>query len=955
MFMAPDTLPSVLYPVLALSEHDPRQAVAQAQALLPQTPADDAAFYAWGCYTFGWCWLRWERLPAARQWLMQAQATWMLQGNAGSVLTCRRALLMVEALGGAGAGLQDSWNVLVADYIAAGQPLEAARTRIQQIEHLNLLVLPQAARTLVDRIVPTIQAQGSLDDQALLLRAEASIASDLGHLEPALAQISRAAELFAAAGSPLEVAKCRRRRAWLWQRLEQFAQAMDDLQQAKATFQQLDLPIERALCQRNEATIAGYRGDYARALVEIHQARAALAALGRRDAVADCDLTLGNVAYYSAQYDLALAWYRQAQAVYTDLGSQYLACVSRRNQALVLRARGEPQPAFALLTLIESAVRALGDAGEEAEIVLLQGLALNDMAEEARALDYLLQAQAQFLALENQRGAARARLEQGYIYLAQQRPDLAAPCFHQAHAVLAERPIHSWRIAYGLGRCAYLQGDPPAALRQYQAASSIIAGLRRTLASEHASSGLFSLAQQMFGDALTLAAAQDDLPALVALAEQQRALALQRQCARVALHMPPDMHARYAQSSEQLRQVIAHDAPAQARDAALSAYMQVLLQVRHTTATLPTLTPDPPDLAQLRVALGAAYPDGWAVLLYVRCGDRLFIVTFDAQRLTLEQTPCDAQLDALVERACRRKYTEYIYRDIARLYDPTTPPWQVPTALAARLIPGALRARLHPAMRLLIVPSAPLHALPWAALRIDDAWLCERATLQILPALALWEPLAARAVESNDALLIGCSQFGARAQPLPNMAAEQELVTRLWPGRCTCLTDAAATRSALLELAAQADLQRYRLLHITSHARLVDARGLLAHVKLWDSDLLLDEIAGLGLAGALVVLAACDGAAGEVLPGDEVLSLSHAFLAGGARDVIAGIWPFFDLGTHDLLELVYTELARAQDAPTALAQAQRAWIARYAHLDDQRPVAYSPVVWGGLLAIGAGT
>jgi tetratricopeptide (TPR) repeat protein len=365
MFMVPDILPGAFQPVLALSEHDPRQAVAQAQALLPQTLADDAAFYAWGCYTLGWCWLRWERPLAARQWLMQAQATWALQGNAGAVLTCQRALLMVEALGGAGAGLQHSWNVLVEDYSAAGQPLEAARTRIQQVEHLNLLVLPQAARILADRIAPIIQAQGNLADQALLLRAEASIASDLGHLEPALAQISRAADLFASAGSPLEVARCRRRRAWLWQRLEQFAHATDDLQQAKATFQQLDLPIELALCQRNAATIAGYRGDYARALVETHQARAALAALGRRDAVADCDLTLGNVAYYSAQYDLALAWYRQAQAVYTDLGSQYLACVSRRNQALVLRARGEPQSAFALLTLIESAVRALGDAGEE--------------------------------------------------------------------------------------------------------------------------------------------------------------------------------------------------------------------------------------------------------------------------------------------------------------------------------------------------------------------------------------------------------------------------------------------------------------------------------------------------------------------------------------------------------------------------------------------------------------
>jgi tetratricopeptide (TPR) repeat protein len=920
-----------------------------------QAEADNAETVTWSWYTLGWCWLRWERLNEARPWLTDAQARWTLHGNQPAELHCRRALLMVLALGGAGQSLQADWSLLIDDEESAGHLLDAARTCTQQIEHLNLLVQPQTARRLAEQITSTIQAQGTPADQAFLLRAQASITSDLGNQEQALALITQAEHLFAAAGSPLEVARCQHKRAWFFQRLEQYAQALDDLRRAEETFEQLDLPIQRALCRRNLAIIACYRGEYAQALVETYQAREALDMLGRRDAVADCDLTLGNVGYYIGQHDMALAWYQQAQAVYTDLGSRYLALLSERNQALVLRASGDPQQAFCLLATLDAPVRALGDASEHAEIGLAQGLTLMDLADYGNALDYLTRAQAQFADLENQRGVARSLLEQGHVHLAQQHPQQAEACFHAARPILADRPIHIWRIVYGLGRCAQMQGNPAAAQSYYQEASTIIARLRRTLASEHASSGLFAQAQQLFTDALALAAEQGDLALVVSLAEQQRALALQRQIARVAFHLPPDMQVRYDQQSERLRHVIAHDASAHDRDTVLADYMHVLLHTRHSASHTPALPEEPPDLSHLRALFTTAYPAGWVVLLYARCDNQLFIITIDADTLSLEQTACDDSLSALIERARLRTYNEYVYRDFARLHNPDAPPWHVPTTLAERLIPGALRSRLHPDLRLLIVPADPLHALPWAALRVGDSWLCEQATIHLLPALALWEPLMARAVPGSDALLIGCSQFGARAPDLHNMDAEQDMVARLWTGTSTRLTNAHATRHRVLDMAARGDMQRYGLLHITSHARLVAARGLLAHVKLWDTDMLLDEIAGLNLAGALVVLAACDGAASEALPGDEVLSLGHALLAGGARDVIASIWAVFDLAAYELLELLYTELARGHDAPTALARAQRTFINRYAHLGDHRPVEYSPVVWGGLLASGSGT
>jgi CHAT domain-containing protein len=126
----------------------------------------------------------------------------------------------------------------------------------------------------------------------------------------------------------------------------------------------------------------------------------------------------------------------------------------------------------------------------------------------------------------------------------------------------------------------------------------------------------------------------------------------------------------------------------------------------------------------------------------------------------------------------------------------------------------------------------------------------------------------------------------------------------------------------------------------------------MAHIKLGDDDLLLDEVARLELDGALVVLAACDGSASDVLPGDEVLSLSHAFLAAGASDVVASVWSVYDKAIQELLVLFYKELTSGKDAPTALAFAQRTFCMQY--ISDNPAEEYSPVVWGGLTVIGAG-
>lgn len=116
-------------------------------------------------------------------------------------------------------------------------------------------------------------------------------------------------------------------------------------------------------------------------------------------------------------------------------------------------------------------------------------------------------------------------------------------------------------------------------------------------------------------------------------------------------------------------------------------------------------------------------------------------------------------------------------------------------------------------------------------------------------------------------------------------------------------------------------------------------RGVTAHLKLWDQDLWLAEVASLRLGGALVVLSACDGAGTHALPGDEVLSLSWALLAAGAAGVLASLWPVNDQAAREFMELFYTALCNHGNAGRALAEAQRQTVADCARRRRRRAVA----------------
>ncbi|HRQ90078.1 MAG TPA: CHAT domain-containing protein, partial [Bacteroidia bacterium] len=104
-----------------------------------------------------------------------------------------------------------------------------------------------------------------------------------------------------------------------------------------------------------------------------------------------------------------------------------------------------------------------------------------------------------------------------------------------------------------------------------------------------------------------------------------------------------------------------------------------------------------------------------------------------------------------------------------------------------------------------------------------------------------------------------------------------------------------------------------------------------------DGVLLAAELTGINLRGTdLVVLSACETAAGESLDGEGVMGLRRALNAAGATNVVMTLWPVDDAATVEVMEVFYQKYLSGIPAAKALAETQREllpqWIEQYGEI-----------------------
>jgi CHAT domain-containing protein len=253
------------------------------------------------------------------------------------------------------------------------------------------------------------------------------------------------------------------------------------------------------------------------------------------------------------------------------------------------------------------------------------------------------------------------------------------------------------------------------------------------------------------------------------------------------------------------------------------------------------------------------------------------------------------------------------------------------------LAPNVLR-RLHTTLlapaaealsanRLYLVPHGPLHHVPFGALvdqeeqpllRSGGPRLVYAPSATVLLRHRLTSRLALNSPSS--CLAVGYDgRPGERA--LRHTEAEALFVANLTGGEAWVGAEAKKER-----LAEQSSEQRW--LHFACHGEFNDESPLDSWLEIGAGERLTaaEVLRGWQLQADLVTLSACQTGVSRVLRGDEPFGLIRAFLAAGARAVLATQWPVEDLPTFLLMQRFYGELSSQEANLAAALQAAQIWL-----------------------------
>ena len=316
------------------------------------------------------------------------------------------------------------------------------------------------------------------------------------------------------------------------------------------------------------------------------------------------------------------------------------------------------------------------------------------------------------------------------------------------------------------------------------------------------------------------------------------------------------------------------------------------------TGTSPTGAGRPVPTDRLAVALGDL-----ALVEYVRLDGVLRALTVVGGRVRLRALGRLEPVADLVDRV------QFALHTLARP-GPARIQQAAETLLAsaAGRLDEALLAGL-PELRdrmLVVVPTGPLHSLPWSILPS-----CAGRPVVVAPSATLWYAARTRPTTPLGPALVAAG---------PGLAgAREEAGAVAGIHGCVPLLDDAATADAVL-----AALPSAGLAHLAAHGHLVPDNPLFSSLRLADGPLVIHDLERLPRAPHTVVLAACEGGRSVVHTGDELLGLAATFLARGSAQLVASVLPIPDAETTPLMVALHRGLTAGQPCATALAGAQQA-------------------------------
>ena len=850
---------------------------------------------------------------------------------------------------------EEAIGVAQADPVRAHQLASAAIAGADPAEDPEVVVVAEwalgvaadAKEDLVAARAHLVRAVELADGAALATRAAQArtslllVLASLGELDEALRQADLAEAVLT--GAP--AARLAGQRALVLHRLGRHDDALAGYRRALAGFRRWGDREREARFLSNRGVLHAQRGDYRAATADLLAAERLLVELGRELSAAEAHHNLGFVASRRGDVPEALRWFDLADTELRAHGvSRPSRLLDRCETLLAVRLVTEGrQVATAAVAETEASGAAIDLA--EARLLLAQAALLDDDPTEAAA-----QASLAHRAFVDQRRPGWAALARYADLQAAWAAADAPPSLQEAAAVADELTAAGWVVPaldarLIAGRIALDLGGLEEATAQLRAASvarwrgpadlrarawHAEALLRRSGGDGRgAEAALRAGLRVLARNRSTLGATELRVHAAAHVSELDRLgtrLALESGKARRVLAWAERVRADFAGGSRapqppadpqiadlltELRHVVgqleqagfAGEDPGRLlrRQAALEG--EIRSRTRHAAGKREGAAADRTDSRRPSVAELAACLGDRALVELVASEGRLAAVTLVDGRARLHRLGSTAEVTSGLERL-RFALARLARRGRNGARRAAVALVQEASACLDEILFDPVRRRIGD-RALVLVPIAPLHALPWSTLPS-----CRGRPTAVSPSATGWwrATTSAAPPDAGETVLVagpGLDQAGPEVADL----------ARVHPGASSLEGDRATTEAFL----AAAD--GVGLAHVAAHGRFRADNPLLSSLRLADGPLTVYDLERLRRAPCRLVLSACEAGLSAAHPGDELMGLAASLLALGSRTLVASVVPVRDAATRPLMVDLHRRLAAGAGPAEALAHA----------------------------------
>lgn len=831
----------------------------------------------------------------------------------------------------------------------AGEAVEALRTGLGEINVLDDLGR-HAQALLVARDMLSAARELSSDsagpNEELLLIVAHTIRNmgttygQLGQHDQALESFADAQGKYEVLGEMWDVASCQANRGVELLDLGRPRQALEVLNQASVLFAESEDVLFAAQCEGDRARALSELGHTTAALTLLERARVTLEGLGARAEATRLQLTL-------AQTYLSLGLGRQscdaaAQVVEVcrELGMTSDLVAAQYLQGLAHGALGEVDEALAQFDAANKLAQSIDDSQHHARLRLARAEALTPRVGVA-------QTRAELAHTIEELGAGGWSIPQAHAYLllADLADDNDSMHAHLEHAEQIRRgedlPELTYQVELRWARLCRRRDDVAQARLHYLAALRALDQSTGGL-TDHAllttSRAQRPAAHSELVGLLLKRNHEGDHEEACALADASKSRTMLDVLGGNA-HVGPDP--REPDSESALTSVYArlssaylnHDCAPDSRAKALALnrieelqheVTAMRLRALQTHATVATT----PVLSELVLAGSCGESSAPVISYYVVDTDLIMFVRVDGiltvRTVAGGQPLIHAELDALDQQ----------WRRVATLISLNVEPHETLMMAANTHLAALFDLVIAPVQDLIeasttavhIVGHGPMGAVPFQALFDGREYLMCRWAITMAPTVGMMAaepevdcgtPATVVAVADDDA---------------PEPAVEARAVAAYLP-QAQVLLGQEASADQFMAFAI-----RSGVVHIACHGRHADDSPLFARLKLADRWLTALEIVRLDMRGAFVTLSTCVG--GKRGHDVEALGLAWAFLAAGARGVVASMWNVHDEAARVLMTEFYRQLCLGLGPARALQAAQRHTAVLFPHPFSWAPFTY---------------